>query len=80
MDLQRFLIGLGLVILTIGIMWTILLRIGLGRLPAISCSSAVARVPGFVVGFAAGSCATAFTATKLRAAKGKRCPGDVDIW
>jgi hypothetical protein len=33
MDLQRFLIGLGLVILTIGIMWPILSRIGLGRLP-----------------------------------------------
>ena len=33
MDLQRFLIGLGLVILLIGIMWPILSRIGLGRLP-----------------------------------------------
>ena len=33
MDSQRFLIGLGLVILTIGIMWPILSRIGLGRLP-----------------------------------------------
>ena len=30
---QRFLIGLGLVILLIGIMWPILSRIGLGRLP-----------------------------------------------
>jgi hypothetical protein len=33
MDVQRFLIGLGLVILIIGIMWPILSRIGLGRLP-----------------------------------------------
>ena len=33
MDLQRFLIGLGLVIPTIGIIWPILSRIGLGRLP-----------------------------------------------
>ena len=33
MDLQRFLIGLGLVILIIGIMWPILSRMGLGRLP-----------------------------------------------
>ena len=33
MDLQRFLIGLGLVTLIIGIMWPILSRIGLGRLP-----------------------------------------------
>jgi hypothetical protein len=33
MDVQRFLIGLGLVILLIGIMWPILSRIGLGRLP-----------------------------------------------
>jgi len=33
MDVQRFLIGLGLVILIIGIMWTILSRVGLGRLP-----------------------------------------------
>jgi hypothetical protein len=33
MDLQRFLIGLGLVILVAGIMWPILTRIGLGRLP-----------------------------------------------
>jgi hypothetical protein len=33
MDLQRFQIGLGLVILIIGIMWPILSRVGLGRLP-----------------------------------------------
>ena len=33
MDAQRFLIGLGLVILIAGIMWPILSRIGLGRLP-----------------------------------------------
>ena len=33
MDVQRFLIGLGLVILVAGIMWPILSRIGLGRLP-----------------------------------------------
>jgi hypothetical protein len=33
MDIQRFLIGLGLVILVTGIMWPILSRIGLGRLP-----------------------------------------------
>jgi hypothetical protein len=33
MDAQRFLIGLGLVILVVGIMWPILSRIGLGRLP-----------------------------------------------
>ena len=33
MDVQRFLIGLGLVILIIGIMWPILSRMGLGRLP-----------------------------------------------
>jgi hypothetical protein len=31
--MQRFLIGLGLVILIAGIMWPILSRIGLGRLP-----------------------------------------------
>ncbi len=33
MDLQRFLIGLGLVILIAGLLWPILSRIGLGRLP-----------------------------------------------
>jgi ribose/xylose/arabinose/galactoside ABC-type transport system permease subunit len=33
MDVQPFLIGLGLVILIAGIMWPILSRIGLGRLP-----------------------------------------------
>ena len=33
MDIQRFLIGLGLVILVTGVMWPILSRIGLGRLP-----------------------------------------------
>jgi hypothetical protein len=33
MDVQRLLIGLGLVILAVGIMWPILSRIGLGRLP-----------------------------------------------
>ncbi len=33
MDLQRFLIGLGLVILIVGIAWPMLSRIGLGRLP-----------------------------------------------
>jgi hypothetical protein len=33
MDIQRFLIGLGLVILVAGITWPILSRIGLGRLP-----------------------------------------------
>jgi len=33
MDAQRFLIGLGVVILVAGIMWPILSRLGLGRLP-----------------------------------------------
>ncbi len=33
MDMQRFLIGLGLVILAIAIAWPVLSRIGLGRLP-----------------------------------------------
>jgi hypothetical protein len=33
MDVQRFLILLGLVILVAGIMWPILPKIGLGRLP-----------------------------------------------
>jgi len=33
MDVQRFLIGLGLVILITGVMWPLLSRIGLGRLP-----------------------------------------------
>jgi Protein of unknown function (DUF2905) len=33
MDMQRFLIGLGLVILAVGIVWPILSRIGFGRLP-----------------------------------------------
>jgi hypothetical protein len=33
MDAQRFLIGLGLVILVAGIVWPIFSRIGLGRLP-----------------------------------------------
>jgi hypothetical protein len=33
MDVQRLLIGLGLAILVVGIMWPILSRIGLGRLP-----------------------------------------------
>ena len=33
MDIQRFLIWLGLVILVAGIMWPIFSRIGLGRLP-----------------------------------------------
>lgn len=33
MDIQRFLIGLGLAILIAGIAWPLLSRIGLGRLP-----------------------------------------------
>ena len=33
MDVQRFLIGLGLVLLAAGLLWPILSRIGLGRLP-----------------------------------------------
>jgi hypothetical protein len=33
MDVQRLLIGLGLVILVIGVGWPILSRFGLGRLP-----------------------------------------------
>jgi len=33
MDMQRFLIGLGLVILLAGIVWPVLTRIGIGRLP-----------------------------------------------
>ncbi|HYA04827.1 MAG TPA: DUF2905 domain-containing protein [Xanthobacteraceae bacterium] len=33
MDMQRFLIGLGLLILLAGIAWPVLSRIGLGRLP-----------------------------------------------
>jgi hypothetical protein len=33
MDIQRFLIGLGLLILVVGIAWPIVSRIGLGRLP-----------------------------------------------
>jgi hypothetical protein len=33
MDVQRLLIGLGLVILVIGAIWRTLSRIGLGRLP-----------------------------------------------
>jgi hypothetical protein len=33
MDIQRSLIGLGLVILLIGVMWPIFSWIGLGRLP-----------------------------------------------
>jgi hypothetical protein len=33
MDMQRFLIGLGLVILVVGIAWPVVSRLGLGRLP-----------------------------------------------
>ena len=33
MDTQRFLIGLGLVILATGIIWPFLSRMGLGKLP-----------------------------------------------
>jgi hypothetical protein len=33
MDVQRLLIGLGLVILITGVTWPLLSRIGLGRLP-----------------------------------------------
>jgi Protein of unknown function (DUF2905) len=33
MDVQRFLVGLGLVILVVGIAWPIFSRIGLGRPP-----------------------------------------------
>lgn len=33
MDMQRFLIGLGLVVLIVGIAWPLVSRIGLGRLP-----------------------------------------------
>ena len=33
MDMQRFLIGLGLAILIAGIAWPVISRIGLGRLP-----------------------------------------------
>jgi hypothetical protein len=32
MDLQRFVIGLGLVILVVGVLWPMLSRIGIGRL------------------------------------------------
>jgi hypothetical protein len=33
MDVQRFLIGLGLIVLIVRVTWPILSRIGLGRLP-----------------------------------------------
>jgi hypothetical protein len=33
MDVQRLLIGLGLAILAVGLLWPIISRIGLGRLP-----------------------------------------------
>jgi hypothetical protein len=33
MDMQRLLIGLGLIILISGVAWPIMARIGLGRLP-----------------------------------------------
>lgn len=33
MDMQRFLIGLGLAVLIAGIAWPLISRIGLGRLP-----------------------------------------------
>jgi hypothetical protein len=33
MDMQRFLIGLGVVILIVGIAWPVVSRLGLGRLP-----------------------------------------------
>jgi len=33
MDMQRFLIGLGLIVLVAGLAWPWLARIGLGRLP-----------------------------------------------
>jgi hypothetical protein len=33
MDMQRLLIGIGLVILLAGIVWPVLSRIGIGRLP-----------------------------------------------
>jgi Protein of unknown function (DUF2905) len=33
MDLQRFLIGLGIVILVAGLLWPLMSKIGLGRLP-----------------------------------------------
>lgn len=33
MDMQRFLIGLGLLILLAGLVWPVLSRLGLGRLP-----------------------------------------------
>lgn len=33
MDMQRFLIGLGLIVMIAGILWPLLSRIGLGRLP-----------------------------------------------
>ena len=33
MDMQRFLIGLGLIILAAGIAWPTLARLGIGRLP-----------------------------------------------
>jgi hypothetical protein len=33
MDIQRFLIGLGAVILIVGVAWPLVSRIGLGRLP-----------------------------------------------
>ena len=33
MDVQRFLIGLGLVVLAVGLAWPLIARLGLGRLP-----------------------------------------------
>jgi Protein of unknown function (DUF2905) len=33
MDVQRFLIGFGLIVLAIGLAWPLVTRLGLGRLP-----------------------------------------------
>jgi hypothetical protein len=33
MDMQRLLIGLGVLLLVVGIAWPLLMRIGIGRLP-----------------------------------------------
>lgn len=33
MDISRFLIGLGLAILLVGLLWPVLSKLGLGRLP-----------------------------------------------
>jgi Protein of unknown function (DUF2905) len=52
MDISRLLIALGLVILAVGLLWPVLAKLGLGRLPG----DVVIRRDGFLLYFPIVTC------------------------